>query len=44
MENLQTSGLVKNIGPSNWNCQGLRTLMSYAKIKQVACRYKSIQI
>ena len=26
-------GLVRNIGVSNWNCQGLRDLVSYAKIK-----------
>eukprot|EP00088_Acartia_fossae_P054792 TRINITY_DN6324_c0_g1_i1.p1 TRINITY_DN6324_c0_g1~~TRINITY_DN6324_c0_g1_i1.p1 ORF type:complete len:320 (+),score=53.58 TRINITY_DN6324_c0_g1_i1:37-996(+) len=33
MESLVEKGLVKNIGVSNWNCQGLRDLMSYAKIK-----------
>ena len=36
-------GLVKNIGVSNWNCQGLRDLLSYAKIKpsvlQVICYF-----
>ena len=25
--------LFRNIGVSNWNCQGLRDLMSFAKIK-----------
>jgi diketogulonate reductase-like aldo/keto reductase len=33
MEQLVEKGLVKNIGVSNWNCQGLRDLLSYAKIK-----------
>ena len=26
-------GLVRNIGLSNWNCQGLRDVFSYARIK-----------
>lgn len=33
MEKLLDQGLVKNIGLSNWNCQGLRDIFSYAKIK-----------
>ena len=33
MENLVDKGLVKNIGLSNWNCQGLRDIFSYARIK-----------
>ena len=33
MEALVEKGLVRNIGVSNWNCQGLRDLLSYAKIK-----------
>merc|ERR1712025_1399888 len=33
MESLIEKGLVKNIGVSNWNCQGLRDLFSYAKLK-----------
>ena len=33
MESLVSKGLVRNIGVSNWNCQGLRDLLSYAKIK-----------
>ena len=33
MESLVEKGLVRNIGVSNWNCQGLRDLLSYAKIK-----------
>ena len=33
MEALVEKGLVRNIGVSNWNCQGLRDLFSYAKIK-----------
>ena len=33
MEGLVEKGLVKNIGLSNWNAQGLRDIFSYAKIK-----------
>ncbi|XP_023341919.1 NAD(P)H-dependent D-xylose reductase isoform X1 [Eurytemora carolleeae] len=33
MEKLVDAGLVKNIGVSNWNCQGLRDLLSFARIK-----------
>jgi len=33
MEKLVEMGLVKNIGVSNWNCQGLRDLLAFAKIK-----------
>jgi len=33
MENLVKKGLVKNIGLSNWNCQGLRDIFSYATVK-----------
>jgi len=33
MEELVELGLVKNIGVSNWNCQGLRDIVSYARIK-----------
>lgn len=33
MESLVKKGLVRNIGVSNWNCQGLRDLVSYASIK-----------
>ena len=33
MEQLQDEGLVRNIGISNFNCQGIRDVMSYAKIK-----------
>ena len=32
MESLVEKGLVRNIGLSNWNCQGLRDVFSYAKI------------
>lgn len=33
MEKLVEEGLVKNIGISNFNCQGIRDVMSFAKIK-----------
>ena len=33
MEALVKEGLVKNIGVSNFSCQGIRDLMSYANIK-----------
>ena len=33
MEDLVEKGMVKNIGLSNWNAQGLRDIFSYAKIK-----------
>ena len=33
MESLVEKGLVRNIGLSNWNCQGLRDVFSYAKIQ-----------
>ena len=33
MESLLDKGLVRNIGLSNWNCQGLRDVFSYARIK-----------
>lgn len=33
METLVEKGLVRNIGVSNWNCQGLRDLLSFAKIR-----------
>ena len=33
MESLVEEGLVKNIGLSNFNCQGIRDVLSYAKIK-----------
>ena len=33
MERLLDKGLVRNIGLSNWNCQGLRDVFSYARIK-----------
>ena len=33
MENLLDKGLVRNIGLSNWNCQGLRDIFTYARIK-----------
>ena len=33
MESLVDKGLVRNIGLSNWNCQGLRDVFSYARIK-----------
>jgi len=33
MEKLVETGLVKNIGLSNWNAQGLRDIFSYAKLK-----------
>ena len=33
MESLVEKGLVRNIGLSNWNCQGLRDVFSYAKIR-----------
>ena len=32
METLVKKGLVRDIGLSNWNCQGLRDIFSYAKI------------
>jgi len=41
MEKLVTEGLVKNIGLSNYNLQGIREVVSYAKIKpavlQIEC-------
>lgn len=33
MEKLHAGGLVKNIGVANFNCQGIRDLVSYAKVK-----------
>merc|ERR1711892_58466 len=33
MEQLVEKGLVRNIGLSNWNAQGLRDIFSYARIK-----------
>jgi len=33
MEGLVTQGLVRNIGLSNWNCQGLRDLLSYCSVR-----------
>ena len=33
MEKLQKAGLVKHIGVSNFNCQAIRDLMSYAQVK-----------
>ena len=33
MESLVDKGLVRNIGLSNWNCQGLRDVLTYARIK-----------
>jgi len=33
MESLLDKGLVRNIGLSNWNCQGLRDIFTYARIK-----------
>ena len=33
MEALVDAGMAKNIGVANFNCQGLRDLVSYAKIK-----------
>ena len=33
MESLVEEGLVKNIGLSNFNCQGIRDVLSYARIK-----------
>ena len=41
MEALVEKGLVRNIGVSNWNCQGLRDLFSYAKIKPTVLQVKS---
>ena len=35
MEDLVEQGLVKNIGISNFNCQGIRDVMSYSRIKPV---------
>ena len=40
MEALVEKGLVRNIGVSNWNCQGLRDLFSYAKIKPSVLQVK----
>ncbi len=33
MEDLQRAGLARNVGVANFNCQGIRDLFSYAKIK-----------
>ncbi len=33
MEKLQRAGLARNIGVANFNCQGLRDLFSYARVK-----------
>lgn len=33
MENLVKKGLVRHIGVSNWSCQGLRDLSSFARIR-----------
>ena len=41
MEALVEKGLVRNIGVSNWNCQGLRDLFSYAKIKPTVLQVES---
>ena len=44
MEALVEKGLVRNIGVSNWNCQGLRDLLSYAKIKPAVLQVVSINV
>ena len=43
MEALVEKGLVRNIGVSNWNCQGLRDLLSYAKIKPTVLQVGSTE-
>ena len=43
MESLVEQGLVRNIGVSNWNCQGLRDLFTFAKIKPSVLQVKHKQ-
>jgi len=44
MESLIADGLVRNIGVSNFNTQGLRDLMSYAEIKPVVLQVRKYRI
>jgi len=40
MEKLAEKGLAKNIGLANFNCQGIRDVFSYAKIKPAALQVR----